>query len=179
MMMITRGQALLALKAMESRGRRPRIFNLEPHFHEDSFNQPLGRGDIIGGGGSGDQDSDNYSQKKTLESVKGRDTQANSSSTTTSTSTGDVSNFDVLFDAAVSSSNCISDGGHGSGSGSGSDTKQVVADIVVLVSTLEKGVSGAGEVRPLEWGWLSRTEAGDLSKRLYREASHAQVCCVS
>lgn len=179
--MITREQALLGLKAMELRGRRPRIFNLErpASTDKDSFNQLSGRSDggggDGGGGGGGGQDSIN---SKASESVKGKDANA--------TSSAGATNFDVLFDAAVAESPATKglvaavskksiNGGRGDGHTRSDDSKRVVADIAVLVRTLEEGVSGAGGVGPLHWGWLSCAEAGERSKRLYREASHAQV----
>ncbi|CAN0329037.1 unnamed protein product, partial [Laminaria digitata] len=64
----------------------------------------------------------------------------------------------------------------GSGSGvsrNGGQAERKV-DIGVILQTLEKGVSGPGGVGPLEWEVLSRDEAADGAKKLYREAAHAQ-----
>ena len=152
--MISRAQALSALKAMEIRGRRPRIFSQAPppSTDEDSFNQ-------------------------LSEASRGR-----SSETTASAERGGQStNFDVLFDAAVveTSKDGVNEASRSAVTGT-HEHHRGMADIAVLMRTLKDGVSaapaeGVMALAPLEWVWLSRVEAEERARELYREASFAQV----
>lgn len=133
---------------MEIRGRRPRVFGIEPSpsIDQDSFNQPS----AASAAGSA------------------------SAATRKMAAAGDSrTNFDVMFIAAVAASSSNASGG-GGGDGSGGQEERG-ADIGALMRIMEEGVSGPGGVGALEWSWLSHQEAGDKARKLYRKAAHAQV----
>lgn len=144
---------------MVVQGRRPRIYGIEPQLSadDDSLNNLSASGE--GGGGS------------VVAAVP------DGSSRT---------NLDVIFDAAAAlSSSASSSGGggrngvtnkRGGGGGGGQEEgRDPQVDVGVLLRTLEEGVSAPGGVGPLEWDWLCGEEARDRARRMYREASHAQV----
>ena len=141
------------------RGRRARIFEIEvaTSIDEDSLNQLSAA--------SGRTGNNENSISAALTSVDSNDR---------------PTNLDVLFDAAaavVEPTLASSGGDRGIGGVSGDGGQEErKADIGVLMQTLETGVSGPGGVGPLEWEVLSREDAADGAKRLYREAAHAQVC---
>lgn len=153
---------------MRIRGRCARIFEIETpaSTDEDSLNQ-------LSAAASGNRNA--ISVELTL-SVGGPNDRR--------------TNLDVLFDAAVlRPASTITDNtpgataagrggaaaGAGSGGGDAGGQGERKADIGALMQTLENGVSGSGGAGPLEWEFLSREEAADGAKKLYREAVHAQV----
>lgn len=162
--LLTRKQAFSGIKKMVVQGRRPRIYGIEPQLSadDDSLNNLSGSGE--GGGGS------------VVAAIP------DGSSRT---------NLDILFDAAAALSSSVSSSGGGAaaaagrngttnkgggGAGGGQEEgRDPQADVGVLLRTLEEGVSTPGGVGPLEWDWLSGEEARDRERKMYREASHAQV----
>ncbi|CAM9499651.1 unnamed protein product, partial [Hapterophycus canaliculatus] len=162
--LLTRAQAFSGIKKMVTQGRRPRVFRVEVpvSIDDDSINNLSGSG--VGGG-----------------------------SVIATTDGSDRTNLDVLFDAAAVLPSSVpppsalgngsrggakgnSGGGSGGsgGSGEGQEEGSAKAAVGVLLLTLEEGSSSLGGVGPLEWDWLSREEAGNRAKKIYRQAAHAQ-----
>lgn len=189
---VTRAQALSALRKMEElQGRRAHVFELEPPLSVDDdsiFNQ---LSIAASGGGS-------------VTDPTGNDKPGTASKDLATTGERDGvrgrTNFDVLFDAAVVLSSATKTS-HGVGANGiapasrsgtgvagtaarteqshGGTVEKEEADIAEFLGVMEEGVSAAEGVGALEWGWLSGDEAGRRSRRLYREAAHAQVFAAS
>lgn len=169
---------------MEIRGRRACIFELAPppSVDEDSFNQ-------LSATSVGENNSISSQHPSTLEL-----------SVAAGAADDSRTNFDALFEAAAAgtmsaaeangavgvpgaasatpaTNNITSQSGGGSGGNDrGEGEHEILASVQELLRVTEEGmaVSGGG-MGPLEWSWLSREEALEKARKLYREAAHAQV----